>query len=64
MELKDRVVVIITELNMKGIYNLYGQVDQNELEGIVNKYLEIAVEEIMEDEGNRLDNKSCCHDCH
>lgn len=51
MELKDRVVVV-TEHNMNGIYDLYGQVDQSELEGIVNRYLAIAIEEIMEDENN------------
>ncbi|PPK75140.1 hypothetical protein BXY41_12146 [Lacrimispora xylanisolvens] len=51
MELKDRVVVV-TEHNMSGIYDLYGQVDQSELEGIVNRYLAIAIEEIKEDENN------------
>lgn len=51
MEFKDRVVVV-TEHNMSRIYDLYGQVDQSELEGIVNRYLVIAIEEIMEDENN------------
>ena len=49
MELKDRVVVI-TERNMNGIYDLYGKVTINELEGIVNRYLAVAIEEIKEDE--------------
>ena len=53
MELKDRVVVV-TEHNMSGIYDLYGRVDQSELEGIVNRYLAIAIEEIKEDE-NKLE---------
>lgn len=51
MELKDKVVVV-NEHNMNGIYDLYGQVDQSELEGIVNRYLAIAIEEIKEDENN------------
>ena len=51
MELKDRVVVI-SERNMNGIYDLYGKVAINELEGIVNRYMAIAIEEIKEDENN------------
>jgi hypothetical protein len=63
MDLKDRVVVI-SERNMNGIYNLYGQVTINELEGIINRYLAIAIEEIIEDEVEKFNNKSCCHKCH
>ncbi|WP_164473066.1 hypothetical protein [Clostridium sp. E02] len=49
MELKDRVT-IINKRNMNGLSQLYGKISTDELELIVNRYLAIAIDEIMEDE--------------
>ena len=48
MELKDRVVVI-SERNMNGLTELYGNMTHDDLERIVNKHVAVAIEEIMED---------------
>ena len=49
MELKDRVV-IIEEKNMCRLLNLYGEIkDVDELSKIINKHLEIVIDEIEED---------------
>ena len=50
MELKDRVV-IIEEKNMYRLLNLYGEIkDVDELSKIINKHLEVVIDEIEEDE--------------
>ena len=49
MELKDRVV-IIEEKNMCRLLNLYGEVkDADELSKIINRHLEVVIDEIEED---------------
>lgn len=48
MELKDRVTIINTE-NMNGLYRLYGNMTDNDLERIINKHISVAIEEITED---------------
>lgn len=49
MELKDRVV-IIEEKNMCRLLKLYGEIrDVDELSKIINKHLEVAIDEIEED---------------
>lgn len=49
MELKDKVV-ILDEKNISRLLNLYGEIkDIDELSRIVNKHLEVAIDEIEED---------------
>lgn len=49
MELKDRVV-IIEEKNMCRLLSLYGEIkDVDELSKIINKHLEVVIDEIEED---------------
>lgn len=48
MKLKDRVTIISPE-NMSGLYQLYGKMNVNDLERIVNKHIAVAIEEISED---------------
>ena len=49
MELKDRVV-IIEEKNMSRLLNLYGEIkDADELSKIINRHLEVVIDEIEED---------------
>lgn len=49
MQLKDRVV-ILNEKNISRLLNLYGEIkDIDELSRIVNKHLEVAIDEIEED---------------
>ena len=49
MELKDKVVVL-DEKNISRLLNLYGEIkDIDELSRIVNKHLEVAIDEIEED---------------
>ncbi|WP_156882395.1 hypothetical protein [Lacrimispora indolis] len=48
MELRDRVTIISPE-NMNGLYQLYGDMTVGDLERIINKHIEVAIEEIMED---------------
>lgn len=49
MELKDRVV-IIEEKNICRLLSLYGEIkDVDELSKIINKHLEVAIDEIEED---------------
>lgn len=49
MELRDGTITI-SEENMNGLTFLYGKLNTNDLERIVNKHIAIAIEEIMEDE--------------
>lgn len=49
MELKDRVA-IIEEKNICRLLNLYGEIrDVDELSKIINRHLEVAIDEIEED---------------
>lgn len=49
MELKDKVV-ILDENNISRLLNLYGEIkDVDELSRIVNRHLEVAIDEIEED---------------
>ncbi len=49
MELRDKVV-ILDEKNISRLLNLYGKIkDIDELSKIVNRHLEIAIDEIEED---------------
>lgn len=49
MELKD-TVAIIEEKNMSRLLNLYGEIkDVDELSKIINRHLEVAIDEIEED---------------
>lgn len=49
MELKDKVVVL-DEKNVSRLLNLYGEIkDIDELSKIVNRHLEVAIDEIEED---------------
>ena len=49
MELKDKVVVL-DEKNISRLSNLYGEIkDIDELSKIVNRHLEVAIDEIEED---------------
>ena len=49
MKLKDRVV-IIEEKNMERLLNLYGEIkDIEELSKIINRHLEVVLDEIEED---------------
>ena len=49
MELKDKVVVL-DEKNISRLLNLYGEIkDIDELSKIVNRHLEVAIDEIEED---------------
>ena len=49
MELKDRIV-IIEEKNMSKLLNLYGEIkDVDELSKIINRHLEVVIDEIEED---------------
>lgn len=49
MELKDRVV-IIEEKNMCRLLSLYGEIKNvDELSKIINKHLEVVIDEIEED---------------
>ncbi|MDR2021922.1 MAG: hypothetical protein LBQ71_01420 [Hungatella sp.] len=48
MELSNRVA-IISEKNMNGFCQLYGNVTHDDLERIVNKHIAVAIDEIMED---------------
>lgn len=50
MELKDRVV-IIEEKNISRLLNLYGEIKNvEELSKIINRHLEVVIDEIEEDE--------------
>jgi len=42
-------VTIISPENMSGLYQLYGKMNVNDLERIVNKHIAVAIEEISED---------------
>lgn len=53
MELSNRVAVISNE-NMNGLNQLYGNMAHDDLERIVNKHIAVAIDEIMED-------NNCCH---
>lgn len=59
MELRDRVVVI-NEDNMKRLSRLYGEMDLNDLERVVNKHLSICINEIEEDQRMSM---PCCNEC-
>ena len=49
MELKDRVV-IIDDRNISRLLNLYGEIkDVEELSKIINRHLEVVIDEIEED---------------
>lgn len=49
MKLKDRVV-IIEEKNMERLLHLYGEIkDVEELSKIINRHLEVVLDEIEED---------------
>ena len=49
MELKDKVVVL-DEKNISRLLKLYGEIkDMDELSKIVNRHLEVAIDEIEED---------------
>ena len=49
MHLKDKVV-ILDEKNIHRLLNLYGEIkDIDELSKIVNRHLEVAIDEIEED---------------
>ena len=49
MQLKDKVV-ILDEKNISRLLNLYGEIkDIDELSKIVNRHLEVAIDEIEED---------------
>lgn len=49
MELKNKIV-IIDEKNISRLLNLYGEIkDVDELSKIVNRHLEVAIDEIEED---------------
>lgn len=49
MQLKDKVV-ILDEKNISRLLNLYGEIkDIDELSRIVNRHLEVAIDEIEED---------------
>lgn len=49
MKLKDRVV-IIEEKNIERLLNLYGEIkDVEELSKIINRHLEVVLDEIEED---------------
>ncbi len=49
MKLKDRVV-IIEEKNMERLLHLYGEIkDIEELSKIINRHLEVVLDEIEED---------------
>ena len=49
MELKDKVVVL-DEKNISRLSNLYGEIkDIDELSKIVNRHLEVAIDDIEED---------------
>ena len=49
MELKEKVVVL-DEKNISRLLNLYGEIkDIDELSNIVNRHLEVAIDEIEED---------------
>lgn len=49
MRLKDRVV-ILDEKNIGRLLNLYGEIkDIDELSKIVNRHMEVAIDEIEED---------------
>lgn len=49
MELKDKVV-IIEEKNMCRLLSLYGEIkDVDELSKIINRHLEVVIDEIEED---------------
>ena len=66
MELKDRVV-IIEEKNMSRLLNLYGEIkDVDELSKIINRHLEVAIDEIEEDnrrQKNVMDMAKIDRDC-
>ena len=61
MELKDRVVVI-DEKNMAELSRLYGEMNIDELEQVVNKHLNVCLYEIKEDiaMANRISHCSEC----
>lgn len=48
MQLKDRVT-IISEENFSRLLNLYGELNIEDLERIVNKHIAVAIDEIEED---------------
>lgn len=49
MKLTDKVTVI-SEENMEGLTLLYGKLNTDDLERIINKHIAVAIEEIKEDE--------------
>lgn len=61
MELKDRVVVI-DEKNMAELSRLYGEMNIDELEQVVNKHLDVCLDAIKEDiaMANRIPHCSEC----
>lgn len=61
MQLKDRVT-IISEDNYDKLTRLYGKLNIDELEDIVNRHMTIIIDEIMED--IEMENKvPCCKEC-
>lgn len=48
VELKDRVA-IISEENFSRLSSLYGELDIEDLQRIVNKHITVAIDEIEED---------------
>lgn len=42
MELKDRVTIISND-NMNGLHQLYGDMSHDDLERIVNKHIAVAI---------------------
>ena len=48
MQLKDRVT-IISEENFSRLSSLYGELDIEDLQHIVNKHIAVAIDEIEED---------------
>lgn len=57
MGLKNRIT-IISEENMNRLTQLYGKLDLDDLELIVNNHLNICIDEIMEDE-NKSTEPGC-----
>lgn len=49
MQIKDRVT-IISEKNMNNLLKLYGELDIEDLQRVVNNHIAVAIDEIMEDE--------------
>lgn len=58
MELSNRVAVISNE-NMNGLNQLYGNMTQDDLERIVNKHIAVAIDEIKEDSSSEKQKSVC-----